>query len=90
MHFFTTKARASYAEARYGEGDFLVFGKETAGLPEELLVDRPAECVRIPMRGESRSLNLSNSVAVAVYEGLRQNEFRGLCAEGALHRLQWE
>ena len=67
----------------------LVFGKETRGLPEELLVSHKDDCVRIPMLGESRSLNLSNSVAIAVYEGLRQNGFRGLSQEGALHRLQW-
>ena len=89
FHFFTTKARKSYAEVSFGEGDVLVFGKETKGLPEELLVSRPDDCVRIPMIGESRSLNLSNSVAIAVYEGLRQNDFRGLSAKGELHRLKW-
>ena len=88
--FFTTKAKTCYADARYREGDFLVFGKETRGLPEELLVSRPQDCVRIPMIGESRSLNLSNSVAIAVYEGLRQNGFGGLAAAGELHRLKWE
>ena len=67
-----------------------MFGKETRGLPEELLVSRPQDCVRIPMIGESRSLNLSNSVAIAVYEGLRQNGFGGLAAAGELHRLKWE
>ena len=88
--FFTTKARKTYAEAEYRAGDFLVFGKETRGLPEELLIRHPDECVRIPMIAESRSLNLSNSAAIAVYEGLRQNGFRGLCGEGELHRLKWE
>ncbi len=89
VHLFTTKAQTCYADAAYAEGDALVFGKETAGLPEELLVSRAAECVRIPMIAESRSLNLSNAVAVAVYEGLRQNAFRGLCGRGELHRLTW-
>lgn len=89
FRFFTTKARQSYTDVTYAEGDALVFGKETKGLPEELLVSRPAECVRIPMIGETRSLNLSNSVAVAVYEGLRQNAFKGLNAQGDLHRLKW-
>ncbi len=90
MFFFTTKARRSYAQAQYVAGDFLVFGRETRGLPEELLKAHPERCVRIPMRPEARSLNLSNSVAVAVYEGLRQNAFGGLSASGELHRLKWE
>lgn len=87
--FFTTKAKKAYTEVQYREGDFLVFGKETKGLPEELLVSRPEACVRIPMIEESRSLNLSNSAAVAVYEALRQNRFEGLRREGELHRLKW-
>ena len=87
--FFTTKAKHTYCDAKYREGDFLVFGKETRGLPEELLIQHPEECVRIPMREECRSLNLSNSVAIAVYEGLRQNEFGALCREGELHNLKW-
>ena len=66
-----------------------MFGKETKGLDEELLVKHPEECVRIPMIAESRSLNLSNSVAVAVYEGLRQGGFAGLKGAGELHRLKW-
>lgn len=90
MRLFTTKARRTYAEADYREGDFLVFGKETKGLDEEFLVSRTDECVRIPMIGEARSLNLSNAVAVAVYEGLRQNDFRGLEQCGNLHRLNWK
>ena len=89
LHLFTTKARTVYSEAHYGEGDALVFGKETKGLPEELLVSRPEDCVRIPMLAERRSLNLSNAVAVAVYEGLRQNGFQGMQREGELHRLKW-
>ncbi|MDE5896221.1 MAG: tRNA (uridine(34)/cytosine(34)/5-carboxymethylaminomethyluridine(34)-2'-O)-methyltransferase TrmL [Clostridia bacterium] len=88
--FFTTKAKRAYTEQSYRAGDFLVFGKETKGLPEELLVSRPESCVRIPMIEESRSLNLSNSAAIAVYEGLRQNGFSGLCGQGELHRLKWE
>ncbi len=89
LHLFTTKARTVYSEAHYGEGDALVFGKETKGLPEELLVSRPEDCVRIPMLAERRSLNLSNAVAVAVYEGLRQNGFQGMQREGELHHLKW-
>lgn len=89
-YFFTTKARKRHIDAQYKEGDFLVFGKETRGLPEELLVAHPDDCVRIPMIGELRSLNLSNSVAIAVYEGLRQNDFKGFNVKGELHRLKWE
>lgn len=89
FRFFTTKAPRAYTEADYREGDFLVFGRETKGLDEELLVAHPQECVRIPMIGESRSLNLSNAVAIAVYEGLRQNSFAGLQEGGNLHRLSW-
>ena len=89
MHFFTTKARKAYTEAEYQEGDALVFGKETKGLPEELLLQHQEECVRIPMLGETRSLNLSNSVAIAVYEGLRQNGFEGFNLQGELHCLKW-
>ena len=90
MHLFTTKARRTYTQADYRAGDFLVFGRETRGLEEEFLLAHADACVRIPMRGEARSLNLSNSVAVAVYEGLRQNDFPGLERSGELHRLQWE
>lgn len=89
LHFFTTKARLAYTDCAYREGDALLFGKETRGLEEELLVRYPEQCVRIPMIGETRSLNLSNAVAVAVYEGLRQNAFRGLSSQGELHRLKW-
>ncbi len=89
LHLFTTKARTVYSEVHYGEGDALVFGKETKGLPEELLVSRPEDCVRIPMLGELRSLNLSNAVAIAVYEGLRQNGFAGFRLQGELHHLKW-
>ena len=72
FYFFTTKAKRTHSEAAYKDGDYLVFGTETKGLPEELLVDNQETCVRIPMRSEARSLNLSNSVAVAVFEALRQ------------------
>ena len=89
LHLFTTKAKRTYTQAQYRAGDFLVFGRETRGLDEEFLVQHPGECVRIPMREEARSLNLSNSVAIAVYEGLRQNDFAALAQEGDLHRLTW-
>jgi tRNA (cytidine/uridine-2'-O-)-methyltransferase len=83
-HYLTTKAPRSYAEARYEPGDFLVFGRETKGLDEALLAANYDRCVRIPMRAEARSLNLSNSVAIVVYEALRQLDFPGLAREGRL------
>ena len=83
-HFATTKAPRGYHEAQYGPDDFLVFGCETKGLPESLLSRVYDRCVRIPMREEARSLNLSNSVAVVLYEALRQNGFPGLSSEGSL------
>ena len=83
-HFASTKAPRSYAEVRYGMDDFLVFGCETKGLPESLLQRVYDRCVRIPMRPDARSLNLANSVAIILYEALRQNRFPGMSAEGNL------
>lgn len=90
FYFFTTKGRARHSDAKFKDGDFLVFGKETKGLPEELLIKHPNQCLRIPMREEARSLNLSNSVAVALYEALRQNDFFSLLEEGELHQHKWD
>ena len=84
MHFASTKAPRGYHQAEYKDGDFLVFGCETRGLPENLLEKVYDRCVRIPMRAEARSLNLSNSVAVVLYEALRQHDFNGLCETGSL------
>lgn len=84
MHFLSTKAPRSYAEANYRPDDFLVFGCETRGLPESLLTRAYDRCVRIPMVEGARSLNLSNSVAVVVYEALRQRGFAGLRLQGEL------
>ena len=75
MRLFSTKAPRSYAEADYEDGCFLFFGRETTGLPEDFLDAHYESCVRIPMRAEARSLNLSNSVAVGVFEALRQLDF---------------
>ncbi len=75
---FTTHAERNYSDVKFCPGDFLVFGKETAGLGQDIIKRRWGDCVRIPMRKNLRSLNLSNSVAIAVYEGLRQNSFLGL------------
>ena len=90
MHFLTTKAPHAYTEAAYGPDDFLVFGCETRGLPESLLSRVYDRCVRIPMAPGARSLNSSNSVAVVVYEALRQQGFYGLRETGELHRLSWD
>lgn len=86
--FYSTKAAKTHSDVQYREGDFLVFGKETKGLPEELLAKRYDEAVRIPMIGEIRSLNLSNSVAVAVYEGWRQLGFAEGDRRGALRTCE--
>ena len=86
----TTKAKYSYTDVKFGPDDFIMFGKESAGIPEEILVDYEDTCIRIPMLPEIRSLNLSNSVAVVLYEALRQNQFRDMQLEGELHRLQWK
>ena len=83
-HFASTKAPRGYHEAEYRDGDYLVFGCETRGLPENLLAKVYGKCIRIPMRAEARSLNLANSAAIVLYEALRQNGFPGLCAEGKL------
>jgi tRNA (cytidine/uridine-2'-O-)-methyltransferase len=88
--FYTSKGRHIHSDVSYREGDFLLFGKETKGLPEEVLKSHEENCVRIPMQGEIRCLNLSNSVAVAVYEGLRQLNYAGMTTAGELHRLKWE
>ena len=90
IYFATTKARHTYTEVRYAENDFIMFGKESAGIPEEILVQHPDDCIRIPMAGDERSLNLSNSVAIILYEALRQMDFAGLNPSGDLHRLSWE
>ncbi len=84
MHFASTKAPRGYHQATYQDGDFLVFGCETRGLPEKLLSAAYDRCIRIPMRPEARSLNLSNSVAIVLYEALRQLDFPGLSAQGQL------
>lgn len=90
FYCFTTKAQHCYTDIEYPEKVFLMFGKETKGLPEELLFKNPERCVRIPMRDTLRSLNLSNSAAIAVYEVLRQRGFEGLREDGQLTRFSWE
>ena len=87
MYFATTKARKVYSDVTYGPDCYLMFGRESAGIPEEILVDNEDHCIRIPMWGDIRSLNLSNSAAIVLYEALRQNGFEKLELRGQLHYL---
>lgn len=89
IYMATTKAPKVYTEVRYEPDCYMMFGKESAGIPEEILVNHKEECVRIPMLGGIRSLNLGNSVAVILYEALRQNGFTDLEPAGQLHELSW-
>lgn len=89
-YFFTTKGRRSHSEVSYPDGCYLLFGREDAGLPEELLAAHPSEAVRLPMREGLRSLNLSNTVAVGVYEVLRQWGYPDLENAGQLTKFNWE
>ena len=89
-YYFTTKARNLYTEISYPDEVYIMFGKESAGLPESLLVQHPDTAVRLPMREGLRSLNLSNTVAIAVYEILRQHDFAGLCEQGNLTKFNWD
>lgn len=89
IYMATTKAPKVYTEVSYEPDCYIMFGKESAGIPEEILVEHQEDCVRIPMVGDIRSLNLSNSVSIVLYEALRQNGFAGMNLEGHLHRLHW-
>ncbi len=89
VYYFTTKAQHRHIDVAYPDEVYLMFGKETRGLPEELLISHLDTCVRIPMRNHLRSLNLSNSVVIAVYEVLRQTDFEGLLCEGKLTTHVW-
>lgn len=90
LYMATTKAKKVYTEVSYEPDCYLMFGKESAGIPEEILVKNPEACVRIPMNPEIRSLNLANSAAIVLYEALRQNHFAGMQMEGELHHLRWK
>lgn len=89
IYMATTKAKRVYSDQQFEDGCYIMFGKESAGIPEEILVEHEENTIRIPMYGDIRSLNLSNSVAVVLYEALRQQGFARLCTEGSLHRLSW-
>lgn len=90
IYYATTKAHKRYDEVEFGPDDFIMFGKESAGIPEEILVDNEDTCIRIPMLPEIRSLNLSNSVNIVLFEALRQQGFAGMEEKGELHRLHWK
>jgi len=90
IYMATTKAKQVYSEVTYSPDDFIMFGKESAGIPEEILVDNEATCIRIPMLEQFRSLNLANSVAIVLYEALRLNEFSLMKMDGELQRLSWK
>ncbi|MBR6792146.1 MAG: tRNA (uridine(34)/cytosine(34)/5-carboxymethylaminomethyluridine(34)-2'-O)-methyltransferase TrmL [Ruminococcus sp.] len=89
FYYFTTKGRSVHSDVSYPDNSYLIFGREDKGLPEKLLYENPDSCVRIPMRNELRSLNLSNSVAIAVYETLRQWDYPDLSREGGLTQYEW-
>ena len=90
IYMATTKAVNAYTEVSYEPDCYIMFGKESAGIPEEILVDHKDTCIRIPMVGDIRSLNLGNSVAIVLYEALRQNGFENMTTEGHLHHLDWK
>ena len=90
IYMATTKARRLYTDVVYSYDDFIMFGKESAGIPEELLLLYHDTAIRIPMLANRRSLNLSSAVAIVVYEAMRQQDFRGMQMEGKLHRLEWQ
>ena len=89
IYMATTKAKQIYSEVSYQADDYIMFGKESAGIPEEILVNYKETCIRIPMKSNIRSLNLSNSVAVVLYEALRQTKFEQMQLTGELQRLHW-
>lgn len=90
IYMATTKAKHVYTDVSYEPNAFIMFGKESAGIPEEILVDYEETCIRIPMLDKIRSLNLANSVSIVLYEALRQNNFSDMQLEGKLHRLHWK
>ena len=90
IYMATTKAHKVYTEPEYEPDCYIMFGKESAGIPEEILLDNQENCVRIPMWGDIRYLNLSNSVSIVLYEALRQNGFEKMQMQGELHHLKWK
>ncbi len=89
IYLATTKAAKAYTDVRYETDCYIMFGKESAGIPEDILLANKEYCIRIPMIGDTRSLNLGNSVAIILYEALRQNSFLGMNTMGSLHNHTW-
>lgn len=89
IYMATTKAHKTYAEVNYEDDCYIMFGKESAGIPEDILVQHPDTAIRIPMIGDIRSLNLSNSVAIVLYEALRQHDFADMRLHGHLRNYEW-
>ena len=89
IYMATTKARKIYTEVVYEPDSYIMFGKESAGIPEEILIKHPDNAIRIPMIGDIRSLNLGNSDGIVLYEALRQNGFKSMNLKGELHNLKW-
>jgi len=90
IYMATTKSKQCYTDVSFEEDAYIMFGPESRGIPEEILVDYESTCIRIPMLGETRSLNLSNSVAIILYEALRKNNFLDMNKVGSLHNLKWK
>ena len=90
IYMASTKAPNLYTEVDYEPDCYIMFGKESGGIPEEILLEHQEDAIRIPMLNDIRSLNLSNSVAIVLYEALRQNQFAGMQTQGELHRLHWK
>ena len=90
LYMATTKAKRTHTEVAFPEDAYIMFGKESAGIPEEILIEHEEDCIRIPMLEHIRSLNLSNSVAIVLYEALRQHDFKQMQLAGELHRLHWK
>ncbi len=89
IYMATTKSKQTYTEVAYEDDCYIMFGKESAGIPEEILLENKENCVRIPMLSDIRSLNLSNSVSIVLYEALRQLDFKNMQLEGQLHHYEW-
>lgn len=90
LWYATTKGVNKYSDVKFTDDDYIMFGKESAGIPEDILHDNKENCIRIPMNPDIRSLNLSNSVAIVLYEALRQNDFSGMQTEGQLRNYSWD
>ena len=90
VYMATTKAPKPYTHVSFEPDCYIMFGKESAGIPEDILYENQETCIRIPMVGDIRSLNLSNSVAIVLYEALRQNNFEGMNLEGHLRKYDWK